>query len=64
MILTDTEIKTTSFRTLVEALGDVQPERFIALIRCERSTMLSGHRTLWSDRPLEEISQAAMKIRG
>jgi len=29
-MLTDTEIKTTGFRALIAALGDVQAEKFIA----------------------------------
>jgi hypothetical protein len=34
-MLTDTEIKTTGFRALVAALGDVEAEKFITLIRRE-----------------------------
>ena len=32
MMITDTEIRTMGFRALVAALGDVQAEKFIALI--------------------------------
>ncbi len=34
-MFTDTEIRTTGFRALVAALGDVQAEKFIALIQRE-----------------------------
>ena len=62
-MLTDTEIKTAAFRVLVDALGDVQAERFIALIRREPFDYTEWHRTLWPNRSVEEISQAAMKNR-
>jgi len=35
MMFTDTEIKTAGIRALVAALGDVQAEKFIALINRE-----------------------------
>ena len=62
-MLTDTEIKTAAFCALVEALGDVQAERFIALIRREPFDYTQWHRTIWPDKSLDEISQAAMKNR-
>ena len=62
-MLTDTEIKTAAFRALVEALGDVQAERFIALIQREPFDYTQWHRTLWPEKSIEEISQAAMKAR-
>jgi hypothetical protein len=63
MMLTDTEIRTTGFRALVAALGDVQAEKFITLIRREPFDYTQWHRTLWPDKSVEEISQAAMKQR-
>jgi hypothetical protein len=63
MMPTDTEIKTTGFRALIVALGDVQAEKFIALIQREPFDYTKWQRTLWPDRGLEEISQAAMKSR-
>lgn len=62
-MLTDTEIKTTAFRVLVEALGDVQAERFIALIQREPFDYTQWRRTLWPEKTVEEISQAAMQAR-
>jgi hypothetical protein len=63
MMLTDTEIKTTGFRALVAALGDVEAEKFITLIRREPFDYTKWRQTLWPDKTVEEISQAAMKQR-
>ena len=63
MMFTDTEIRTTGFRALVAALGNVQAEKFIALIQREPFDYTQWHRTLWPDKNIEEISEAAMKRR-
>jgi hypothetical protein len=63
-MLTDTEIKIAAFRVLVEALGEVQAERFITLIQREPFDYTQWHRTLWPEKEIEEISQAAMEARG
>ena len=63
MMFSDTEIKATGFRALVEALGDVQAEKFIALIQREPFDYTQWQRTLWPDKTVEEISQEAMKQR-
>jgi hypothetical protein len=63
MMLTDTEIRATGFRALFAALGDVQAEKFIALIQREPFDYTKWRRTLWPDKSIEEISQAAMKQR-
>ena len=60
---TDTEIKTVGFRALVAALGDVEAEKFITLIRREPFDYTQWHRTLWPEKSIEEISEAAMKQR-
>jgi len=62
-MLSDTELKTAGFRALVAALGDVQAEKFIALLQREPFDYTKWQRTLWPDRSVEEISQAAMKQR-
>ena len=63
MMLTDTEIKVTGVDALVAALGEVQTEKFIALIQREPFDYTQWHRSLWPDKSIEEISQAAMKNR-
>ena len=62
-MITDTEIKAAGVRALVAALGDVQAEKFIALIQREPFDYTKWQRTLWPDAGIEEISQAAMKQR-
>jgi len=62
-MFTDTQIKTVGFRALVAALGDVQAEKFIALIQREPFDYTQWQRTLWTEKGVEEISQAAMKHR-
>jgi hypothetical protein len=62
-MITDTEIKATGFRALFAALGDVHAEKFIALIQREPFDYTRWQRTLWPDKSIEEISQAAMKYR-
>ncbi|MBI4578682.1 MAG: hypothetical protein HY718_03215 [Planctomycetes bacterium] len=62
-MFTDTEIKAAGLRALVAALGDVQAEKFVALIQREPFDYTKWQRTLWPDKNLEEISQAAMKRR-
>jgi hypothetical protein len=60
---TDTEIRTVGFRALVAALGDMEAEKFITLIRRETFDYTQWHRTLWPEKSVEEISEAAMKRR-
>jgi hypothetical protein len=62
-MITDTEIKTTGLRALVAALGDVQAEKFIALIQREPFDYTQWQRALWSEKNVEEISEAAMNLR-
>ena len=62
-MISDTEIRTTGFRALVAALGDVQAEKFIALIQREPFDYTQWQRTLWPEKSIEEVSQAAMKHR-
>ena len=62
-MITDTELKTTGFRALVAALGDVQAERFIALVQREPFDYTKWQRALWPERSIDEISEAAMRHR-
>jgi hypothetical protein len=62
-MITDTEIRTAGFRALVAALGDVQAEKFIALIQREPFDYTAWQRALWPDKSIDEISQAAMQQR-
>jgi len=60
---TDTEIRIRGFRALVDALGTVEAERFIALILREPFDYTQWQRQLWADRSVDELSKAAMAMR-
>lgn len=60
---TDTELKAAGFRALVAALGDVQAEKFIALIQREPFDYTKWQRNLWPDKTVEELSRLAMTQR-
>ena len=60
---TDTEIKIDGTKALIDALGELQAERFIALIGREPFDYTRWQRDLWPQRSIEEISEAAMKYR-
>lgn len=60
---TDTEVRIRGFQALVEALGTVEAERFIALILREPFDYTNWQRHLWPDRSVDEISKAAMTLR-
>lgn len=62
-MISDNEIRAAGFRALVAALGDVQAEKFIALIQREPFDYTQWQRALWPDKSVEEISQAAMRHR-
>jgi hypothetical protein len=63
MMITDTEIKTAGIRALIAALGEVEAEKFIALMRREPFDYTRWQRTLWPGASIEQISELAMKQR-
>ncbi|HRD50065.1 MAG: hypothetical protein JNK95_07890 [Candidatus Competibacter sp.] len=62
-IMTDTEIKLQGLEALINALGEVQAERFISLILREPFDYTVWQRKLWPEKSVEEISNLAMKNR-
>ncbi|NIR58474.1 MAG: hypothetical protein GWO02_02605 [Gammaproteobacteria bacterium] len=62
-MITDAEIRIEGMKALVEALGEVQAERFIALLLREPFDYTKWQRRLWNDKSVEEISRAAMQQR-
>ena len=62
-MITDTEIKTKGFQVLAQYLGDIEAERFIALIQREPFDYTKWRQDLDEDLSLEEISQIAMAQR-
>jgi hypothetical protein len=60
---TDTEIKVDGTKALIDALGELETERFIALITREPFDYTRWQKDMWPERSIEEISEAAMKYR-
>ncbi len=61
-MITDTEIKIKGLQILTELLGDVEAERFIALIQREPFDYTKWRQGLDEDLSIEEISQRAMAL--
>jgi hypothetical protein len=62
-VISDTEIRSTGLRALINALGEVQAEKFIALIQRQPFDYTEWQRSLWPDKSVDEISAAAMDAR-
>jgi hypothetical protein len=62
-MMTDTEIKVKGIQILTKHLGDVEAERFIALIQREPFDYTKWSQGLFEDLSIEEISQKAMSLR-
>lgn len=62
-MITDTEIKTKGIHVLAQYLGDVEAERFIALIQREPFDYTKWHQEMDADLDIKEISQRAMSLR-
>ncbi len=60
---TDTEVRVRGLRALVETLGPVDAERFITLLLREPFDYTQWQQGLWSDKSVNELSQAAMDMR-
>ncbi len=62
-MITDTEIKVKGIETLIEALGELNAERFITLLLREPFDYTKWQRNLWTDKSIEQVSQMAMHNR-
>ena len=62
-MITDTEIRLKGLKILAKYLGDVEAERFIALIQREPFDYTKWRQGLDEDLSVEEISQKAMALR-
>ena len=60
---TDTGIKIDGTKTLIDALGELEAERYIALITREPFDYTQWQKDMWAEKSIEEISNAAMKYR-
>ena len=62
-MITDAEIKAKGFQVLARHLGDVEAERFVALIQREPFDYTKWRQDLDEEVSLEEISRKAMALR-
>lgn len=62
-MITDEQLKIEGLKALTEALGDVEAEKFIALIMRSPFDYTKWQRKLWDEKSIKEISDAAMKLR-
>ncbi len=62
-MITDAEIKSKGFQLLASHLGDVEAERFIALIQREPFDYTKWRQDMDEELSLEEISRRAMAQR-
>ena len=61
--MTDTELRLKGIRALAESLGDIETERFIALIQREAFDYTRWRQGKWQDLSIDEISKRAMMLR-
>jgi len=62
-MMTDTEIRVKGVQILAEYLGDIEMERFIALIQREPFDYTQWRQNIDMDESIEEISNQAMRLR-
>lgn len=62
-MITDTEIKMKGIQLLSQHLGDVEAERFVALIQREPFDYTKWRQTMDEELSLTEISKRAMSLR-
>ena len=62
-MMTDTEIKSKGLQIIVKHLGNIEAEKFIALIQREPFDYTKWRQDLDEDVSIEEISQKAMALR-
>ena len=60
---TDTEIRTDGIRALMQVLGTVEAERFIALINRERFDYTEWRKSQWRDETVESLATRARTLR-
>ena len=62
-MITDTEIRVKGVQILAQYLGDIEMERFIALIQREPFDYTHWRQAIDNDDSIEEISRKAMELR-
>jgi len=59
MIMTDTEIRRKGLQALIQALGEVEAEKFITLIIREQFDYTEWQRTLWEHKTIDQLNEEA-----
>ena len=62
-MITDTEIRVKGVQILAQYLGDIEMERFIALIQREPFDYTQWRQDIDGDESIEDISRKAMELR-
>ena len=62
-MMTDTEIRAKGVQILAQYLGDIEMERFIALIQREPFDYTQWRQNIDADDSIEDISKQAMALR-
>ena len=62
-MITDTEIRVKGVQILAQYLGDIEMERFIALIQREPFDYTKWRQNVDDDESIESISKKAMQLR-
>lgn len=62
--ITDTEVKLKGLDALLEALGEVDAERFITLLNRDPFDYTLWQRYAFQSMTVEQLSAEAMKLRG
>ena len=62
-MMTDTILKNTGMKILIEKLGPVEAERFISLVIREPFDYTKWQRNLWTGMSVKEISSAATEYK-
>lgn len=62
-MITDTEIRQKGLQVLTDQIGDIEAERFVALIQREPFDYTKWRQGLYEDLSIEEISKKAMALR-
>ncbi len=62
-MITDTEIKAQGVKILAKYPGDIEMERFIALIQREPFDYTKWHQKMNEEMSIEEMSRQAMSLR-
>lgn len=60
-MITDQEIRLNGMRTLIQALVEVQAERFIALIQRDNFDYTQWQQDLFNEMSVEELSSQAQR---